>query len=80
MGITYIPRVFGGTVIIITGPVVVPVPTLLIAATFRDGGMVASYRDGKQPASYRNGELMASYRDGQQPAQYRDGQVVAGGR
>jgi len=62
MGITYIPRVFGGTIIIITGPVTVPVPTLLIAAIFRDGNITAPYRDGKQPAQYRDGQVVAGGR------------------
>lgn len=52
----YVPRVFGGTLILtVAPPPASPVPTLTVTATFRDGQQEATYRDGTQEATHRDG-------------------------
>lgn len=76
----YVPRVFGGTIILTIGPVVGPVPTLVVPASFRSGVVSASFRDGEQEALYRDGSQGAGFRDGIEDATFRDGIVKIGGR
>lgn len=50
-----VPRTLGGTLILTIVPPQIPVPTLQVTATFRDGAQPATYRDGKQEATHRDG-------------------------
>ena len=80
MAVIYVPRVFGGTLILNSTPPAGPVPTLVVPATFRSGMVAAAFRDGEQGALYRDGEQSAGFRDGEQDATFRDGIVKVGGR
>lgn len=52
----YVPRVFGGTLIITVGPPPPSVlPVLVVTATFRDGKTTVVHRDGKTTATHRDG-------------------------
>lgn len=80
-GTIFVPRVWGGTLILTAAPPPVSaLPTLVVVATFRSGEQTAMCRSGEQGASYRAGEQMTTYRNGEQLATYRDGQATTGGR
>ncbi len=79
--VIYVPRTFGGLLIItVTPPPTSTVPNLEVMALFRSGGACASYRDGAQEAPYRDGTLEATQRDGTAEGTYRDGTIYPGGR
>lgn len=59
----YIPRVFGGTIILqVAPPPASTIPTLIVPATFRSGEVSATYRNGEQQAIYRDGQVQAGGR------------------
>jgi hypothetical protein len=45
MSIIYVPRVFGGTLILTITPPSAPLPTVFIVATFEDGIIQADFED-----------------------------------
>lgn len=52
----YVPRVFGGTLILtVTPPPPSNLATVLVVATFRDGNEAAGFRDGEAQATFRDG-------------------------
>lgn len=57
MAILVVPRVFGGTLIIVEGP-----PATAITAIGRDGKVSGMGRDGKHLATGRNGQIIGKGR------------------
>lgn len=55
MTVLTIPRVFGGTLLLTPPSQVSTLPTLLVAATFRDGAVNVLHRDGEQKVVHRDG-------------------------
>lgn len=80
MSVIYVPRTFGGCLILTVTAPVGPVPTLIVPAYFRSGLATASYRDGSLEATYRDGTADAAYRNGTIDATYRDGNTTSRGR
>jgi hypothetical protein len=80
MAVIYVPRAFGGTLILTVTPAAPSVPPLVVPAIFRSGGVVAFYRSGEEDAEFRNGEEGATFRNGVEGATYRSGVADAGGR
>lgn len=77
----YVPRTWGGTVIIQYTPAAPTSPiTLQLIASFRSGVVSAAYRNGVSEATYRDGTLDAVYRTGNADATYRDGNATTNGR
>lgn len=57
----YVPRSFGGTLILGPAPISV-IPTLIVIATFRDGEIKSQHRDGQKQAQYRDGNVQTGGR------------------
>lgn len=63
MPVKYVPRTFGGTLILNIAPAPPStLPTLVVVARFRDGTQQATYRDGKHDAAYRDGVVTSGGR------------------
>jgi len=58
--IIYVPRSCGSTLILNIG--ILPVPTLVVVAMFRDGIVAATHRDGIVAATHRDGIVTAGGR------------------
>ena len=59
----FVPRTFGGTLILtVAPPPASVVPTVVIIATFRDGQVNATCRDGSGQATFRDGIVTAGGR------------------
>lgn len=61
MPVIYVPRLFGGTLIINTGPTS-PTPVVSVLVTFRDGETQVKFRDGKVQAQFRDGKVQVGSR------------------
>lgn len=60
MPVTYIPRAFGGTLILVTTST--SSQNVQVVTTFRDGNTQARYRDGKAQTTFRDGVVQIGAR------------------
>jgi hypothetical protein len=52
MTVIYVPRVFGGTLILTITPLSTPLPTVFVIADFVDGNIQADFNDGNIQANF----------------------------
>lgn len=63
MPMIYVPRVFGGTLILNAAPPPPStIPNAVVLITFRDGEVQAKFRDGEVKAMFRDGQVIAGDR------------------